>query len=98
MKEVESMSQIRPVSDLRNSFADISRTVHETREPVILTRNGYGDMVVMAYEEYQSIQYEMGVMRELRAAELESETTTERYDHDEVMADLRAKVRAVQHV
>lgn len=51
------MSQIRMVSDLRNSFADISRTVHKTREPVILTRNGYGDMVVMAYEEYQSNQY-----------------------------------------
>ena len=44
------MSQIRPVSDLRNIFADISRTVHETREPVILTKNGYGDMVVMSYE------------------------------------------------
>ena len=51
------MSQIRPVSDLRNSFADISRTVHETREPVILTKNGYGDMVVMSYEEYQSIEH-----------------------------------------
>ena len=92
------MSQIRPVSDLRNSFADISNTVHETGEPVILTRNGYGDMVVMAYEEYQRIQYEMGVIRELSAAEMESETIAERYAHDEVMADLRAKVRAVQNV
>jgi len=98
MKGVESMSQIRPVSDLRNSFADISRTVHETKEPVILTKNGYGDMVVMSYEEYQSIQYEMGVMRELRAAELESETTTERYDHDEVMAGIRANLKAVRNV
>ena len=34
------MPQIRPVSDLRNNFADISRTVHETRESVILTKNG----------------------------------------------------------
>ena len=92
------MSQIRPVSDLRNSFADISRTVHETREPVILTKNGYGDMVVMSYEENQSIQYEMGVTRELRAAELESETTTERYTHDDVMAGIRAKLKAVQNV
>ena len=92
------MSQIRPVSDLRNSFADISRTVHETREPVILTKNGYCDMVVMSYEEYQSIQYEMGVTRELRAAELESETTTERYAHDDVMAGIRAKLKAVQNV
>lgn len=92
------MSQIRPVSDLRNSFADISRTVHETKEPVILTKNGYGDMVVISYETYQSIQYEIGVTRELRAAELESETTIERYAHEDVMAGVRAKLRAVQHV
>lgn len=92
------MSQIRPVSDLRNNFADISHTVHETGEPVILTRNGYGDMVVLAYDEYQKIQYEMGVMRELRAAELELETTHERYDHDDVMRDLRARVKAARNV
>ena len=92
------MSQIRPVSDLRNSFAEISRTVHETREPVILTKNGYGDMVVMSYEEYEKLQYEMGVMRELRAAEIEAETTTERYDHDDVMAGIREKLRTVRHV
>ena len=92
------MSQIRPVSDLRNNFADISRTVHETRESVILTKNGYGDMVVMSYEEYQSIQYEIGVTRELRAAELEAESTAERYAHDDVMAGIRAKLKAVQDV
>ena len=92
------MSQIRPVSDLRNNFADISRADHETREPVILTKNGYGDMVVMSYEEYQSIQYEMGVTRELRAAELESESTTERYAHDDVMAGIRARLKAVRDV
>ena len=92
------MPQIRPVSDLRNNFADISRTVHETRESVILTKNGYGDMVVMSYEEYQSIQYEIGVTRELRAAELEAESTAERYAHDNVMAGIRAKLKAVQDV
>ncbi len=87
------MSEIRPVSDLRNNFAEISRTVHETREPVILTKNGYGDMVVMSYEEYQNIQYDMMVMRELRDAELESETTTERFSHDEVIRDIREKIK-----
>ena len=92
------MSQIRPVSDLRNNFADISRTVHETREPVILTKNGYGDMVVMSYEEYQNIQYEMGVTQELRAAELEAESTAERYAHDDVMAGIRARLKAVRDV
>lgn len=91
------MSEIRPVSDLRNHFAEISRTVHETREPVILTKNGYGDMVVMSYEEFQNIQYDRMVMRELRAAELESESTTERFTHDEVVDDIRNRIRAVRN-
>ena len=89
------MSEIRPVSDLRNSFAEISRIVHETGEPVILTKNGYGDIVVMSYEEYQNIQYDMMVMRELRAAELESENTLERFTHDKVMTDIRDRIKAV---
>lgn len=88
------MSLIRPVSDLRNNFAEISRAVHETREPVILTKNGYGDMVVMSYEEYQNAQYELMVTRELRAAELEAESTNERFSHEEVMRDVRARIRA----
>ena len=91
------MSQIRPVSDLRNSFAEISRTVHETREPVILTKNGYGDMVVISYEAYEQIQYEMTVMRELRAAELEAETTAERVPHEQVMNGVRAALQAVRY-
>jgi len=52
------MPHIRPVSDLRNNFADISRIVHETQEPVFLTKNGYGDMVVMSMEAYERKLFE----------------------------------------
>ena len=87
------MSEIRPVTDLRNSFADISRTVHETGEPVILTKNGYGDMVVLSYQEYQRLQQDMAVVAQLREAELEAQTTRVRFTHGEVMAQLRARVQ-----
>ena len=89
------MSEIRPVSDLRNKFAEISRSVHETGEPVILTKNGYGDMVVISYEEYRNIQHDMMIMRELRAAEAESESAAEKMTHDRVMGDIRAMIRSV---
>ena len=36
MKEADTMNMIRPVSDLRNNFAEISKTVHETAQPVFL--------------------------------------------------------------
>ena len=49
------MNMIRPVSDLRNNFADISKTVHETEQPVFLTKNGYGDMVVMSMEAFEKM-------------------------------------------
>ena len=89
------MPQIRPVSDLRNSFADISRSVHQSDEPVILTKNGYGDMVVLSYEAYEGLQYELGISAKLREAEIEAETTSQRFLHEEVMADLRQKLKAV---
>ena len=89
------MSQIRPVSDLRNKFTEISRTVHENNEPVILTKNGYGDMVVISYDEYEKMQYNLMIMRELRQAEVESETTDTRYSHEEVMNRIHARLKAV---
>ena len=49
------MPQIRPISDLRNKFAEISHRVHETSEPIFLTKNGYGDMVVMSVELYEKL-------------------------------------------
>ena len=45
------MIQIRPVSDLRNKFPEIENLVNEG-QPVYLTKNGYGAMVVMSLEEY----------------------------------------------
>jgi len=49
------MPQIRPISDLRNSFTDISRIVHDSSEPIFLTKNGYGDMVVMSVELFEKL-------------------------------------------
>ena len=45
------MIQIRPVSDLRNKFPDIEKIVNEG-EPVYLTKNGYGAMVVLSLDMY----------------------------------------------
>lgn len=47
------MPSIRPISDLRNSANDISDFCRQSREPVYITRNGTGDMVVMNIEEYE---------------------------------------------
>jgi len=86
------MPQIRPVSDLRNNFADISRIVHETSEPVFLTKNGYGDMVVMSMEAYEHHQFKSEVYFKLKEAELEAKITDKRFSHKEMFDELRAKL------
>lgn len=83
------MIQIRPVSDLRNKFPEIENLVNEG-QPVYLTKNGYGAMVVMSLEEYARLidNVEMKLDEADRIA-----TTKERLSHDDVFK----KVRSVIH-
>ena len=81
------MNMIRPVSDLRNNFADISKTVHETAQPVFLTKNGYGDMVVL--EAFENLQFESEVYFKLQEAEKEAELTDQRYSSKDVLKAMK---------
>ena len=71
----DNMNMIRPVSALRNNFSDISKIVHETAKPVFLTKNGYGDMVVLSMEAYENLQFESRIFFKLQEAEREAEIT-----------------------
>ena len=86
------MPHIRPVSDLRNHFADISRTVQESSEPVFLTKNGYGNMVVMSMEAYEEKQFESEIYLKLKEAELEAKMADKRLSHEEVFSGLRERI------
>ena len=83
------MNMIRPVSDLRNNFADISKTVHETAQPVFLTKNGYGDMVVLSMEAYENLQFDSEVYFKLQEAEREAELSDIRYSSKDVVKAMR---------
>ena len=86
------MDMIRPVSDLRNNFADISRIVHETSKPVFLTKNGYGDMVVLSMEAYERLQFDSEIYFKLQQAEREAEMTDKRYSPKEVLKAMREAI------
>ena len=83
------MKLIRPVSDLRNNFADISRIVHETSQPVFLTKNGYGDMVVLSMEAFEKLQFESEVYFKLQEAEREAALTEERFSSKDILKDMK---------
>jgi prevent-host-death family protein len=87
------MPTIRPVSDLRNKFADISKSVHESSEPVFLTKNGYGDMVVMSMEAWEEKQFESEIYDKLLEAETEARLSDKRLSHEEVFPALRRRIK-----
>lgn len=86
------MPQIRPISDLRNNFTEISRIVHEGGEPVFLTKNGYGDMVVMSLEQFETLKMEHRIKTALIEAQQEVAESSARYDFDEISLNLRKKL------
>lgn len=50
------MPQIRPIRDLKNT-TEISNLCHEAREPIFITKNGYGDMVIMSIETFEKSNF-----------------------------------------
>ncbi len=83
------MKMIRPVSDLRNNFAEISRIVQETSQPVFLTKNGYGSMVVLSMEAYENMQFDSEVYVKLKVAEQELKAGKKRYSPEEVLKAMK---------
>ena len=49
------MPLIRPSSDLRNNYSEISEFCHKYNEPVYITKNGQGDLAVMSIETYEKL-------------------------------------------
>jgi len=80
------MLQIRPVSDLRNKFPEIENTV-SNGQPVFLTKNGYGAMVVMSLEKYAELTDEIEL--KLDEADYAAAISDVRYTHEEVFAKLK---------
>jgi prevent-host-death family protein len=83
------MIQIRPVSDLRNKYPEIEQTVLSSGEPVFLTKNGYGSMVVMSIEQYSNLKDALEMR--LDEADHQAENTSERLTHDEIFNKLRGR-------
>ena len=82
------MPQIRPITDLRNTN-EISEICHAKREPVFITKNGYGDLVVMSIETYE----ELVEVRKVDAAIAEAER---KYAQEGVLLDARETLASLR--
>jgi len=86
------MPNIRPISDLRNSSNEISEFCRATREPVFITKNGVGDMVVLSIEMYERQQAQLELYAKLAEAEAEIASGAKGVDFFEFASKLRAEV------
>ncbi len=83
------MIHIRPVSDLRNKFPEIENVVNGG-QPVYLTKNGYGSMVVLSLEQYARLTNDIEIkLDESDKAASESDV---RLSHNEVFDKVRGKL------
>lgn len=83
------MPIIKPIAELRNT-SKISKTCHENREPVFITKNGYGDLVVMSIETYERRMAQLDLYDKLAAAEKDVEYGRVS-ESDEVFSKLKKK-------
>jgi prevent-host-death family protein len=86
------MPNIRPISDLRNNSNEISEFCRTSREPVFITKNGVGDMVVLSIEMYERQQAQLDLYSKLAEAEAEIAAGSERVDFIEFAKKLRTGV------
>ena len=84
------MPQIRPITDLRNTN-EISDICHARQEPIFITKNGYGDLVVMSIETYEAMVENAAIDTAISEAEAEFERDGKLYDARETLASLKRK-------
>lgn len=84
------MPQIRPITDLRKT-TEISEICHAKREPIFITKNGYGDLVVMSVETYEEMIETARIDAAISEAEKEFAEEGILLDARETLSGLRRK-------
>jgi prevent-host-death family protein len=88
------MPVIKPISDLRNKANEISQLVHNADEPIFITRNGEGDMVVMSLTHYAKLQKKLELLNKLSAAQAQHAAGDPGKPLAHVLRDIRKTLRA----
>ena len=78
------MPLIRPITDLRNT-TEIAEICHTKKEPIFITKNGYGDMVIMSMETYNELLEARATDEAIREAE-------EEYNAEGILLDAREEL------
>jgi prevent-host-death family protein len=88
------MPIIKPISSLRNKTREIASLCHEQDEPVYLTTNGEGDLVVMSIEHYEKLNARIDLFEKLAVAQSQAASGKTGITHSKTMKKLRQRAYA----
>lgn len=83
------MPQIIPIKDLKNT-SEISDMCHKTDGPIYITKNGYGDMVIMSIENYENVMHKIAIYGDIEISEKQLENGQIK-EARSALADMRTK-------
>ena len=87
---------IKPSTTIRQDYNGFSKLCHELDEPVLLTRNGEADLVVMSHEAFRRMEARIKLQSKLLVAEKQIAEGEQLIEHNDVMARMRRKIDAAK--
>jgi prevent-host-death family protein len=90
----KAMPIIKPISSLRNKTREIASLCHDQDEPVYLTTNGEGDLVVMSIEHFEKMNAKIDIFEKLAVAQSQSASGEKGITHAQMMRKLRQRAHA----
>jgi len=86
------MPIIKPISDLRNKSNEISKLANDSNEPIYITKNGEGDLVVMSMNHYSKMQLKLDLLSKLSIAHKQKSAGDTGSSLKQVMTKIRTMI------
>jgi prevent-host-death family protein len=86
------MPIIKPISDLRNKSNEISKLANDSNEPIYITKNGEGDLVVMSMNHYSKMQLKLDLLSKLSIAQKQKSAGDTGNSLKQVMTKIRTVI------
>lgn len=86
------MPIIKPISDLRNKSNEISKLANDSNEPIYITKNGEGDLVVMSMDHYSKLQLKIDLLSKLSVAQKQKSSGDNGRSLKQVMTKIRTMI------
>jgi prevent-host-death family protein len=88
------MPIIKPISDLRNKSNEISELAHSSNEPIFITKNGEGDLVVKSMAYYSKMQLKIDLLSKLSVAQNQKAAGDKGRTLKQIISNIRTTINA----